>query len=87
MQKGGSSLTELAGYLKERIAVVRFARFVGEVVSAFGSCISIVGLFLRILFLTISGFSFLIIGLYVSVHFELQRLDYAQALDRITRED
>lgn len=80
-------MTDLAGYLKERIAVVRFARLVGEVVWALGSCVSVVGLFLRMLFLTISGFSFLIIGLYVSVHFELQRLDYAQALDKITTED
>lgn len=80
-------MTELAGYLRERIAVVRFARFVGEVVWAFGLCISIIGLLLRMLFLTLSGFSFLIIGLYVSVHFELQRLDYAHTLDKITNED
>jgi len=78
-------MSDMADYLKEKVAEVRLARFIGEVVWAFGSCISVAGLFLNVLSLVITGFSLLFIGLYLSVHYELQRLDYTHALEKISR--
>ncbi len=78
-------MADMADYLKQKIAEVRLARFIGEVVWALGSCISVAGLFLGILLLVITGFSLLFIGLYLSVHYELQRLDYTHALEKFSR--
>lgn len=75
-------MSDVTEYLKERIAEVRFARFIGEVVSAMGSILTVAGLLLNILPVTITSFSLLFLGLYLSVHYELQRLDYAHALER-----
>lgn len=80
-------MPEIADYLTEKISEVRLARFVGETVWAVGSCISIAGLFLKILLLIITGFSLLFTGLYLSVHYELQRLDYMHTLERIAHQD
>lgn len=74
-------LSEITDYLKDRVAEVRFARLVWEAVCALGSCISIAGMFFRILLLIIIGFSIVFAGLYLSVHYELQRLDYLHALE------
>lgn len=75
-------MSEIADYLKHKIAEVQQARFIGEIIWALGACISFAGLFLRNHSLTIPGFSLLLTGLYLSVHFELQRLDYIYALER-----
>jgi hypothetical protein len=75
---------EITDYLKEKIAEVRLARIVGEAVWALGSCISVAGLFFKILILIITGFSLLFVGLYLSVHYELQRLNYMHTLDKLT---
>ncbi|UCB60600.1 MAG: hypothetical protein JSW72_00605 [Candidatus Bathyarchaeota archaeon] len=80
-------MPDVADYLKQRIAEVRLARLVGEVVWALGSLISIGGLFWRVLELIIAGFSLLFLGLYLCVHYELQRLDYTFALERFTRRE
>lgn len=80
---GENTMSDIADYLKQKIVEVRFARFIGEVVWALGSMISIIALFWKILELIIAGFSLLFLGLYLSVHYELQRLDYAHALERI----
>ena len=78
---------EIADYLKEKIVEVRVARLVGEVVWALGSCISVAGLFFKILLLIIMGFSLLFVGLYLSVHYELQRLNYMHALEKIAHHE
>jgi hypothetical protein len=80
-------VSDITDYLKNKIAEVRFARFIGEIVWALGSMISIAGLFWRILELIITGFSLLFLGLYLSVHYELQRLDYTHALERIAHRE
>jgi hypothetical protein len=79
---GEISVSDVTEYLRGRIAEVRFARFVGEIISAMGSILTVAGLLLSILPLTFTGFSLLFFGLYLSVHYELQRLDYAHALER-----
>lgn len=81
---GKKPLPEITGYLKEKIAEVRIGRLVGEVVWAIGSCLSVAGLLSRIDLLTITGFSSLFAGLYLTVHYELQRLDYLSALEKIS---
>ncbi|MFQ6068480.1 MAG: hypothetical protein ACE5KD_02945 [Candidatus Bathyarchaeia archaeon] len=80
-------MSEVTDYLREKIAQVSFARFVGEIVCALGSSISVVGLFLKILVFIIIGFSLLFVGLYLSVHYELQRLDYTYALRKIEQHE
>lgn len=80
-------LSEITDYLKAKIAEVRFARLVGEIIWALGSCISIVGLFFRILFVITAGFSLLFTGLYLSVHYELQRLDYMHSLEKLAHQE
>ena len=77
-------MSDISEYLKEKIAEFRLARFFGEMAAALGTCISITGIFLKILILTITGFSLLFTGLYLSVHYELQRLDYTHALEKIS---
>jgi len=76
-------LPEITDYLEEKIVQVRFARLVGAVIWAFGSFLSIAGLFLRLLPLVVVGFSILFAGLYLSVYYELQRLDYKHSLERL----
>ncbi len=80
---GEKLVSDITDYLQERIAAVRFARFLGEIIWALGSCISIAGLFLRTLLLIIGGFSLLFVGLYLIVYYELQRLDYMHALEKM----
>ena len=74
-------MADITEYLKGKIAQFRLARFIGELIWAIGSGIAIGGLFFDVLLLAVSGFFLLFIGLYLSVHFELQRLDYTHALD------
>jgi hypothetical protein len=79
------TVADITDYLREKIAEFRFARFVGEVVSAFGACFSIVGLLLKVPLLVIVGFPLLLTGLYLTVHYELQRLDYINVLESFAR--
>lgn len=80
-------LSEKTDCLKKKISEVRLARLVGEIVWALGSSISIAGLFLNTLLLTIVGFSLLFAGLFLSVHYEFQRLDYMHTLERIAHQE
>lgn len=80
-------MSDITDYLRQRIAQVRFARFVGEIVWAFGSVLSVAGLFLEFFFFIILGFSLLLVGLYMSVHYEFQRLDYMRALEKIVHHE
>ncbi len=80
-------MSEITDYLSERIVRVRFAKFVGELIWVLGLCISVVALLLKVLILMIPGFSLLFVGLFVSVHYELQRLDYLIALEKMARYD
>ena len=48
---------------------------------------SVAGLFLKFFLLIIIGFSLLFVGLYLSVHYELQRLDYMHALEKIAHQE
>lgn len=80
-------MSDITDYLRQRIAQVRFARFIGEIVWAFGSVLSVAGLFLKVLLLITLGFSLLFVGLYLSVHYELQRLDYMRALEKIVHHE
>jgi hypothetical protein len=82
-----SIMSDITDYLKQKIVDVRFARFIGEVVWAIGSMISITALFWKVLELIITGFSLLFLGLYLSVHYEFQRLDYAHALEKISHRE
>ncbi|UCH32722.1 MAG: hypothetical protein JSV05_04950 [Candidatus Bathyarchaeota archaeon] len=79
-------MSDITDYLREKISEVRLARVIGEIIWAIGSCISMAGIFLRLLTFTIPGFSLLLMGLYLSVHYELQRLSYTQALERFAQE-
>ncbi len=75
-------MSEITNSLKRKIAEVRYARFIGEFIWALGGCITVAGfLFTNHLF-TISGFSLLLTGVYLSVYFELQRLGYIYALEK-----
>jgi hypothetical protein len=78
---GDREVADITEYLRGKIAEFRFARFIGEIVWAIGSSIAIGGLFFNVLLLALVGFLMLFIGLYLSVHFELQRLDYTHALE------
>ncbi len=80
-------MSEIADYLKEKIAEVRLGRFFGEVVWALGASISVAGLFFAILLVAIVGFSLLFTGLFLSVYYELQRLDYMHALERLSHQE
>ncbi|MFP3985635.1 MAG: hypothetical protein ACLFU9_06705 [Candidatus Bathyarchaeia archaeon] len=80
-------MTDITEYLKQKIAEVRLARFIGEIVWASGFVIAVSGLFLRIFALTITGFSLLFLGLFLSVHYELQRLNYAHALEKLMQHE
>ncbi|UCE96453.1 MAG: hypothetical protein JSV51_02275 [Candidatus Bathyarchaeota archaeon] len=80
-------MSEITDYLSQKIVEIRLARFIGEVVWASGSIIASAGLLFRIILLAIVGFSVLFIGLYLSVHYELQRLDYMHALERLTHKE
>ena len=84
---GETQLSETTDYLSEKIVRVRFAKFVGEVIWVLGLCISAIALLLKTLLFMIPGFSLLLVGSYLSVHYELQRLDYLLALERINRYD
>jgi hypothetical protein len=79
-------VSDITDYLREKISEVRLARVIGEIIWAIGSCISMAGIFLRFLTFIILGFSLLFVGLYLSVYYELQRLDYIQALERFAQE-
>lgn len=74
-------MADITEYLKGKIAEFRFARFIGELIWAIGSSIAIGGLFFDILLLATAGFFLLFAGLYLTVHYELQRLDYTHALE------
>lgn len=84
---GDRPLSDISEYLKERMVEMRFARFIGEIVWAIGSTLSITGLFLNFLPVTVTGFSLLFLGLYLSVHYELQRLNYVHALERFAHRE
>jgi hypothetical protein len=83
----GKLLSDVAEYLKEKVAQFKMARHLGEVMWALGSILSAAGLLFKILLLTIASFSLLLLGGYLSVHFEFQRLDYLDALDGILHLD
>lgn len=80
-------MSEIAEHLKARIAEVRFARLIGEIVWALGALVSAAGLVFKVLLLTIMGFPLLFVGLYLSVHYELQRIDYALALEKLAHQE
>ncbi len=80
-------MSDITEYLREKIVEVRLARIIGEVVWAVGSLTAVSGLLLEFLALIITGFSLLFVGLYLSVHYELQRIDYAHALEQIVRHE
>ena len=80
-------MSEITDYLRDEIVRVRLAKFVGEILWALGFFVSVAALILRVLLLMVPGFSLLFVGLYMSVHYELQRIDYMHALDKITHHD
>jgi hypothetical protein len=82
-----NQVADVTDYLRQRIAEVRLARLVGEAVWASGAFISIAGLFLRHLLLSLMGFSLLFVGLVLSVHYEFQLRDYMHALEDFARPD
>lgn len=78
-------VADITDYLRERIVQVRLARLVAEGVWALGACISVAGLFLKLLLLVITGFPLLFAGLVLSVHYEFQLRDYIHALKNFAR--
>lgn len=76
-------MPEITDYLNEKIAELRLARIASAVIWALGLLISIAAFFWRALPLTLTGFSLLFLGVYLSVHFEFRRLDYSLALEKI----
>jgi hypothetical protein len=74
-------VVDITDYLRERIAEVRLARLVGEAFWAFGACVSVAGLFLKLFLLIITGFPMMFAGLLLSVHYELQLRDYIHTLE------
>ena len=75
-------MTDISEYLKRRIAEARFARLIGVMVVILGVIGASIALLLGILSIAIVGFTLLFAGLYLSVHYELQRLDYTEDLER-----
>lgn len=80
-------MSDISDYFRRKIVDVRLVRFLGEAIWAVGSCISAAGLLLGILILVGIGFPILFFGLYLSVYFELQRLDYVHAIERIMHQE
>jgi hypothetical protein len=81
-------VSDITDYLKERIAEVRQARFLGEIVWALGTGITVLELlFLKMPLLAFVGFAMLFAGLFLSVHYELQLLDYTHALENFARKE
>ena len=80
-------MADIRDYLKRRIVGARFARLIGEIVVALGVIGSLIALFFGILALVVVGFSLLFAGLYLAVHYELQRLGYANDLERFTHRE
>ncbi len=80
-------MSEIAEHLKARVAEVRFARLIVEIVWALGAFASAAGLVFRVLLLTVMGFPLLFVGLYLSVHYELQRVDYTLALEKLAHQE
>jgi hypothetical protein len=85
--RSGKLLSDIAEYLKEKVAQFKMARHLGEVIWALGSLLSVASLLFKVLLLTITSFIILFLGGYLSVHFEFQRLDYLNALDGILHLD
>ena len=85
--RSGKLLSDIAEYLKEKVAQFKMARHLGEVIWASGSLLSVASLLSKVLLLTITSFILLFLGVYLSVHFEFQRLDYLDALDGISHLD
>lgn len=81
--QSGKLLADIAEYLKEKVAHFKMARHLGEVIWALGSLLSVASLLFNVLPLTVTSFTLLFLGVYLSVHFEFQRLDYLNALDGI----
>jgi hypothetical protein len=82
MKSEKNRVTDISEYLKRRIAEARFGRLIGGIVVILGVIGASLALLFGILGLAIVGFSLLFAGLYLSVHFELQRLDYAEDLEK-----
>ncbi|UCD95761.1 MAG: hypothetical protein JSV35_04385 [Candidatus Bathyarchaeota archaeon] len=82
MKSEKNRVTDISEYLKRRIAEACFARLIGEIVVILGVIGSSIALLFRILGVAILGFSLLFAGLYLSVHYELQRLDYTEDLEK-----
>lgn len=80
-------MSDTKDYFKRKIAEVRQARFVAGIIWALGSSISVGGLLLRISTLVIVGFPILFSGLYLSVHYELQRLNYINMIEEIAPQE
>ncbi|UCG36488.1 MAG: hypothetical protein JSV64_07765 [Candidatus Bathyarchaeota archaeon] len=80
-------MADITEYMRKKIAEFRFGRFIGEIFGALGSCAAIVGLLLKTDLLAILGFTFLFSGLIISVHYELQRLDYTHALEHFAHRE
>lgn len=80
-------MADIRDYLKRRIVGARLARLIGEIVVALGVIGSLIALFFGILALVVVGFSLLFAGLYPAVRYELQRLGYANDLERFTQRE
>ncbi|MCW4051588.1 MAG: hypothetical protein NWE78_00070 [Candidatus Bathyarchaeota archaeon] len=70
-------------YFKRKIAKSRQAELVAGMILALGSCISAGGLLLRVSMLVFVGFPILFSGLYLSVHYEVKRLNYINMIEKI----
>ena len=75
-------MSDTKDYFKQKVADVRQARFLAVTIGALGSCIAAAGLLLRNLMLAIVGFPILFSALYLSVHYELQRLHYLDVIEK-----
>jgi hypothetical protein len=81
-------VSDITDYMKERIVKLRQARFLGSVVWALGTGLTVLELLLlRMPFLAIIGFAMLFTGLVLSVHYEFQLLDCTHALENFARKE
>ncbi len=80
-------MSEITDYLNEKVAELRLAGITSAIIWALGLLISAAAFLWShptlTLPLMLAGFSLLLAGAYFNVHFELRRLDYARALEKI----
>ena len=77
-------MPNLINHLEGKVAEANVAKGIGEAMFIIGLGSTFPGLLLGLLVLTLIGFAVLLVGFYLTVHFELKRLDYISMIERFS---